>query len=280
VRELLAAAIGQLNSAGVPTAQLDAEVLLVVSLRISRAALHARPERLVADAAARVFQECIGRRQRREPVAYIVGTKEFWSLDFEVTPDVLIPRPETELVVEIATGLLRDLDITRPSVCDLGTGSGCIAVAIAKEAADAIVVATDVSSAALEIARRNATRHDVEGRIELVSGDLFSGLSDRRFDLIVSNPPYVETAEVASLAPEVRCEPALALNGGADGLQTIARLIPAAADHLFAGGWLVMEIGATQGPAVEELARAAGFADIRVEHDYAGLPRVLMARAS
>jgi release factor glutamine methyltransferase len=278
--ELIAWAAERLTAAGAETAHLDAEVLLAHVLRVNRAALHARPERLVPAAAARAFEDAIGRRQQREPLAYIVGHKEFWSLDFEVTQDVLVPRPETEGVVEIATGLLRALEVARPTVCDVGTGSGCIAVAIAKEVSDAAVIATDVSLAALEIAGRNARHHGVEARVEVISSDLFSGLNDRRFDLVVANPPYVEQGAIASLAPEVRREPAVALNGGADGLQTIRRLIPAAAEHLSAAGWLVMEIGATQGSAVEELARAAGLTDIRVDNDDAGLPRILVARVA
>jgi release factor glutamine methyltransferase len=278
VRELIAAAVEQLEAAGVATAQLDAEVLLADSLQISRAMLHAHPERNVADAVVQVFDSRVGRRQRREPVAHILGRREFWSLDFEVTADVLIPRPETELVVELAKRLMKSVE--KPAVCDVGTGSGCIAIAIAKEMPDAMVVATDVSSAALQVARRNAARHAVEGGIELVSCDLFSGLTGRRFELIVSNPPYIDADEMSVLSPEVRREPAPALNGGVAGLQIIRRLIAAASEHLCSGGWLLMEIGATQGPAVEELARDAGYIDIRIESDYAGLPRVLVARAA
>jgi release factor glutamine methyltransferase len=216
------------------------------------------------------------RRARREPVAYLTGEREFYGRAFRVTPDVLIPRPETELVVEAAIQFLAADGGRRAA--DIGTGSGCIAVSIACERPDVGVIATDVSAAALTIARDNATRHGAGG-IRFVEGSLLAGQSGP-FDAIVSNPPYIARADRASLPADVRdYEPAAALFGGDDGLDVIRGLIREAAECLRPGGALIMEIGAGQADAAAGLLRATrGFADIRLQEDLQGIPRVVIAR--
>jgi release factor glutamine methyltransferase len=254
-------------------------VLLAAATGVDRAAALTRPETVVPAPAARVYATLLQRRAAREPLAYVVGYKEFWSLEFEVSPAVLIPRPETELLVEIALELVKDPPSVSPSICDVGTGSGCIAIALARELAHASIVAVDQSAAALEVARRNAVKHAVADRIELVAADLFGAIRSRRFDLVVTNPPYVAAEDLADLEPELRWEPDSALNGGAGGLNIIRRLLAETAAALVPKGWVVMEIGAQQRDAVEALAVECGFTNCRVRLDYAGLPSLLVAQA-
>ena len=284
--ELLAAGAAQLHAAGVDTPRLDAEVLLARASGVDRSGLYARLHTAAADETGSRFASLLDRRARREPIAYITGVQEFWSLPFAVTPVVHIPRPETELVIEAAVRHTREPRPPEgpggradapPRLCDVGTGSGCIAVALARELRDARVVAVDVSGAALELAARNAAMHRVADRIAFVVSDLFDGLApDLRFDVIASNPPYVGCGEPTS--PEIAFEPAAAVAAGGDGLAVIRRLIVEAPRRLRAGGWLVMEFGCEQEVAVRRLAEAAGLADIGVIADLAGLPRVLVAR--
>jgi len=290
---LIADGATALAAAGVSTARLDAEVLLATACGIDRTALYARGRQPVTVAAGQAFAAFLRRRLRREPLQYIVGRQEFWSLDFVVTPDVLVPRPETELLVELVLSLLPPVNLPspsaplfqrggseetgHPSICDLGTGSGCLAVALACELPSARIVAVDQSAAALAVARENAQRLGAE-QIRFVEGDLLAPLADERFDFIVCNPPYIASAVLEQLQPELAWEPHGALDGGADGLDCIRRVIPAAAAQLVSGGWLLMEIGADQGAAVLALAQAAGLRDASVRADYAGLSRVLSAR--
>jgi release factor glutamine methyltransferase len=292
--ELLQAATARLRAVGIDTAQLDAEVLLALALHTDRAGLYARLRNVPsADAAAR-FTPLVERRARREPVAYITGVQEFWSLPFAVNPSVLIPRPETERLVEIACRLWRQGSVSPrradspagdagpnasrgSSVCDVGTGSGCIAVALASELGGATITAVDSSVAALAVAAGNAAAHGVAHRIAFVRGDLFDALDPETcFDLIVCNPPYLAADDV--MTPEVAFEPGAALTAGRDGLAVIRRLIASAPDRLRRSGWLVMELGLGQDVAVRELARAAGLVEIEVEPDLAGIARVLVAR--
>jgi release factor glutamine methyltransferase len=218
----------------------------------------------------------VQRRAAREPIAYIVGHQEFWALDFGVSPAVLIPRPETELVVESALALIADGAVELADVC---TGSGCIAVAIACDRALVRVTATDLSEAALEVAHRNAVRHQVAHRVTFRQADLLAGL-DGIFDVIAANPPYVPEADRASLQPEVRDhEPAVALFAGPDGLQTIRRLVGGAPDRLRPGGTLIFEFGFGQAEAVAELISAtARLKMIELRPDLQGIPRVALAR--
>ena len=239
-----------LLGAGIESAQIDAEVLLRHVLGVEKAQLYsALDERLSTDRQLQ-FQEMLLRRAQREPVAYITGRKEFWSLDFIVTGDVLIPRPETELLVEVGLERLAHFVDKSPLILDLGTGSGVIAVCLTKERRDAGIYAVDISTAALEIAGTNVKRHSVSDRVHLVRGDLFAGLGAKTpgFDLIVSNPPYIRTGEISLLAPEIReWEPMTSLDGGVDGMDTYRRIIGEAHEYLAPGGHIVLEIGADQG---------------------------------
>jgi release factor glutamine methyltransferase len=224
------------------------------------------------------MRELVKRRSAAEPVAYLVGHREFFSLDFEVTRDVLIPRPDTETLVVEVLELLKL--VTKPRILEFGTGSGCIAVSLAVNRPEADIVATDASPATLTVAARNAERHGVAERIEFRSGDLFAPLRDgEQFDLIVSNPPYVPTAEIDRLAADVReHEPRSALDGGADGLDVIRRIVAGAIRHVAAGGWVVLECSPEQVPAVRELFGQAGYGEILVRQDLAGRGRAVCAR--
>ncbi len=282
VGAVLQAATALLSQAGISTAQLDAEVLLACACDVGRAALYARWRDPVPELAFHRFTSMLRRRGQRDPLQYIIGHQEFWSLDFTVTSDVLIPRPETELLVELT---LRKLSQPSESgarvsarICDLGTGSGCIAVALARELPSAEVYALDISAAALAVARMNAHRHGVDARVQLILSDGFSALRGCRFDAIVCNPPYVRSSDLANAQPELRWEPRQALDGGASGVAVIERIVAEARGWLNDGGWLLMEIGAEQGLEAERLAQAAQFGTVAVVPDYAGLPRVLTAR--
>jgi release factor glutamine methyltransferase len=315
--ELVGEAAARLAAAGIDTARLDAEVLLAFALGLSRSAVYARLSELAPAAVAMRLTELVDRRVRREPIAYITGVQEFWSLPFAVTPAVLIPRPETEQLVETVcelaqrwrAALLRgrsapevrsDVDDTRfsaapqryghaearpssadrevagISICDIGTGSGCVAVALARELPGARVVAVDISPDALAIARRNAATHGVRERISFVESDVFDALGTTRFDVVVSNPPYLRPGD--RLCPEIGFEPPTALEAELHGLGIIRRLIAEAPHRLSPGGWLVMEIGADQADAVRAIATEHGLANVAIEHDLAGLPRVLVAQ--
>jgi len=276
IAQLLVEAAATLAAADVGTPRLDAEVLLAAACGMDRTALYGRGHEPVSNRDHATFRTMLARRTAREPLAYIVGRQEFWSLDFQVTADVLIPRPETELLVELALGAV--VHNTNPLLCDLGTGSGCIAVALARELPRAEVWAVDNSPAALHIAATNAQRHGVADRIRFLHSDLFASAGGVRFDAIVANPPYVCSADVERLQPEVRWEPRQALDGGSTGRGVIERVLKTAPEHLVDGGWLLMEIGADQDAAVSALVRGAGFSQVSVRTDYAGLPRVVLAR--
>lgn len=272
-----------LREHGSESPRLDAEVLLAQALQCQRIALYTRFDEEPGEAARAQFRAWVRRRAEGMPVAYLVGHKEFYSLRFRVTSDVLIPRAETEFVV------ITLLDLAarqKPSaaewrVADVGAGSGVIAVCAAKNLAESRVTAVDISSAALLIAAENAQRHGVADRIELIESDLLAALpADAKFDFILSNPPYVRSDEMAELPVDVRqYEPRLALEAGPRGSEIVERLIPQAAERLVAGGWLVVEIS----PRLVEPVRAALAADGRygpmeVTKDLAGLPRVIRAR--
>jgi release factor glutamine methyltransferase len=283
--DLLAAVTRALADSGVAGARLDAEILLAEAWGTDRAGLFARLRAPVPADTQRRFRALAARRAVGEPLQYITGRQEFWSRDFVVTRDVLIPRPETQRLVELALevragrGAATSVGSRSPlRVCDVGTGSGCLALTVACEWPDAEVWALDVSAAALQAAAVNARRLGVAGRVRFVHGDLLDPVAGQDFDLIVSNPPYVPSEEIGLLQRELQWEPRRALDGGADGLAVIRRLLPAAYAHLEPGGVLLMEFGAGQASAVEELARAAGYATGAVRPDDAGLPRVLVAR--
>ena len=255
-------------------AAIDAEVLVRHTLGWDRATLLMRGNEAPPAGFDGRFAELVRRRCGREPVAMIVGEREFWGLAFEVTSDVLVPRPETEFVVEAALELAAAGEVRR--IVDVGTGSGCIAVALAVALPGVEVVATDVSPAALAVAARNAARHGVQARIAFVHGPLLEGVEGRA-DLIVSNPPYVATAEAPTLPPEVLMfEPHGALFGGDDGLDVIRRLLQTAADHLAPCGRLVVEFGFGQAAAVSGLAAAAGWRLVAMRQDLKQIPRVVV----
>ena len=282
VRDAVAAGAKLLRDAGIDSARLDAEVLLRHFLGMEKAELYLGSDLALNAMAEREFQKLLLRRAGREPIAYITGHKEFWSLDLVVTPEVLIPRPETELLVELAFKLSTPRSGTSPrKILDLGTGSGAIAVSLAKELPQARIFAVDISAAAIEIARLNARRHGVEERMGFFCGDLFEAVADERegFDLIVANPPYIRCGDLAGLAPEIRqWEPIMALNGGADGLLYYRRIVAEAGDYLKGGGSILIELGDAMGDAVARLfAAAGGFETAQVYRDYAGKERVIAA---
>ena len=252
-------------------ASLDVDLYARTILGWDRARLLVEQQTGVPAAIEPTLSEWIARRERREPSAYIVGVREFWGLDFAVTPAVLIPRPETEFIVEEAVSLLRGRDASR--MADIGTGSGCVAVAVASETRGCRMVASDVSPQALEVARGNAVRHGVADRIAFVTTSYLDGI-DGMFDVITANPPYVKDGDKPAISRDVRHEPEVALFGGAEGLRDIGGVLDSAAEKLTPGGWLVMEFGYGQEDDVEALvaARPALRLD-RVRHDLQGIPR-------
>ena len=282
VREALRAGAELLHKAGIDSARLDVEVLLRHVLGVKTAELYLDFDLVLNAAAEREFKKLLLRRAGREPVAYITSHREFWSLDFVVTPEVLIPRPETELLVERALKLATRLPgMSALNILDLGTGSGAIAVSLAKELPQARISAVDISAVAIEIACLNARRHGVEDRVEFFCGNLFEPVTAERegYDLIVANPPYIRSGDLPALAPEVwKWEPITALDGGADGLLYYRRIIAAAGDYLKSGGSILLELGDAMGEAVAQLfADAGGFDPAQVYRDYTGKERVIVA---
>ena len=273
IHRILANARARLTAAGISDTEASVEVDLYARtiLGWDRARLLSEQQLPAPDRLEPTFSEWITRRERREPSAYIVGHREFWGLELTVTPDVLIPRPETEFIVEEAVMLLRQS--REPHVADIGTGSGCIAIATASELPGARFVATDVSSSALDVARLNATRHHVGDRIEFVATSYLNGV-DHTFDLITANPPYVRDGDKPGLSRDVRHEPDVALFGGTEGLRDIAGVLDAAVTRLRTGGWLVMEFGFGQEAAVEALVQQRPALRLeRVRADLQGIPR-------
>lgn len=253
------------------SARLDAELLLEYVTGLSRATFRAFPERGLPTQAGWAFQQLVMRRLKGEPIAYICGQQEFWSLLFEVTPAVLIPRPETELLVEQA---LTHLDAqAHVSVLDLGTGSGAVALAIASERKHARVVATDASKDALAIASRNAARLQVTN-VTFLAGNWYAPLAAARFDVIVANPPYIATDDPDVSAEVRKHEPAMALFCGVSGLEALTAIVKDAPRHLAPDGWLLLEHGWKQGPAARDLLVRAGFGNVRSHADLAGHERV------
>jgi release factor glutamine methyltransferase len=263
-----------LSTKGIENARLEAEWLLCAATGLDRVGLYLNFDKPLNDDELASFRSLVARRARREPLQHILGTQEFYGLEFEVSPDVLIPRHDTETLVTEALA-------RRPkarSVLDIGTGSGCIAVALARHLPDAAVTAIDISPAALAVAYRNAGRNEVA--IEFLAGSLLEPVAGRRFDLIVSNPPYIPTTDIDGLEPEVRnFDPRGALDGGSDGLDLYRTLIPAAPEHLNPAGWLLVEVGIGQAPAVVELFRkCADYNPPITACDPGGIERVVGAQ--
>jgi release factor glutamine methyltransferase len=263
------AALRERLAAASPTAALDAELLLAAVLGVDRARLAADPGRMLAAEELFALESLARRRLDGEPVAYLVGRREFWSLDLEVTPDVLVPRPETELLVERTLASVAGL--ANPAVLDLGTGSGAVAIAIAAQRPDAAVTAIDRSPAALVVARRNASRF-APMNLRFLEGDWYAPLAGERFDAIASNPPYVAEGDEALRA--LAREPHVALVSGPEGLESLAAIVEGGAARLVPGGRLLLEHGAGQGEAVRGLLSAAGFTAVATFRDLAGLERV------
>ncbi|MBI5619088.1 MAG: peptide chain release factor N(5)-glutamine methyltransferase [Gammaproteobacteria bacterium] len=264
---------GQLGASDTP--RLDAELLLMAVLGLDRSALFRDADRLVAAADDARYRGLVAARAEGRPVAQLLGVREFWSLEFEVDEHCLVPRPETELLVERALAAIPSGAAVR--IADLGTGSGAIAVAIARERPQSRVVAVDVSPAALAVAARNAARL-APGRVALVRGDWLAAFAPGSFEVIVSNPPYVAADDPLLTTTEIRFEPRAALAAGPDGLSDLGALARQAAAALVAGGRVFLEHGTTQGPAVRALLTAARFADIATARDLAGHERVTSGR--
>jgi len=268
---------------GVLSPRLDAEVLLSEILRCDRAFLLGHPEAPLSAEAEEILGVWVERRSRGLPVAYILGKKEFWSLEFMVTPAVLIPRPETELLVE-ASMQMAERGEKEEAIAEVGCGSGAVVVSLARELREGEFYASDASADALWVARQNAIRHGVAERISFLRGDLLGAFAGRgmegKLDQILANPPYIPSSDICQLPREIRLyEPKQALNGGKDGLSVYRRLIPEARRFLKPGGWLVLEMGEGQGEAISGLlAGSRGFEEVKIFRDYRGIDRVISAR--
>lgn len=274
--QLLGEAARRLDAGGVSTPGLDAQVLLAHCIGRDRRYLYAHPEHELSDRELEQFRSMVVRRMKGEPVAYITERKEFWSLAFAVTPDVLIPRPDTEVLVEAVLNLLKWGENSR--ILEIGTGSGAISIALASELEHASITATDASPEALALAAENALNNAVEGKIVFLCGDLFDPVGGV-YDVVVSNPPYISEEEYDLLSPEVReYEPRRALVAGPDGTEFHRRLVQGAPPFLVDGGWLAMELGAEQRTAVEKMLHDGDYCDIVFHHDYAGIERVVLAK--
>jgi release factor glutamine methyltransferase len=291
LKDSLSAAIVRLTAENVPSPRLNAELLLMFTLSSDRAYLFAHPERKLSTEEESSYEAALAERIRGVPAQYITGHQEFWGMDLIVTPAVLIPRPETEHVIETVleiqnsgvrppTSAKTNSEVRGPKskvrIVDVGTGSGCIALALAKELPHAEIHATDIPPDALEIARANAARHQLERRIHFRQADLLEGLKGE-FDFVVSNPPYVGESEEDQVQLEVRrFEPRNAVFAGPKGTEVIARLIPQASQRLRPGGWLVMEISGTIAEEVRKLLE--GWQEVEVKPDLQSIPRVVMAK--
>jgi len=315
VESCLASGTLVLEQAGIETARLDAECLLAAVLGCPRWQLMLEPHRRLAAEEFGQILRLLQRREQREPLAYILGTREFWSLPFSVSSGVLVPRPETETLVEAALAAWGEMSAARdgasaecpvpsaqlqapsakrqapsdrgreagPTIVDLCTGSGAVAVALAKEIPTARILATDVSWRALRVARANAEQHGVAERITFLRGNLCRAIDgqapEESTDLMVANPPYIPTGELVTLMPEVQWEPRLALDGGADGLRVAREIVETSPSRIRPGGFLLLEIGAEQAEAIQESVAASGqWEPARVRCDLAGRPRVVVAR--
>lgn len=279
VRELQAKAERQLYSRKVPEAEVNVELILAHVLGCRRPEVRLNGARSLSAKQEHQAWHLVLERSKRIPMAYVLGTQEFMGLELRVTPSVLIPRPETEELVQTVVDLAR---MTKAAhLLDIGTGSGCVSVALAHLLPEAQIVATEISPAALELAEKNARAHDLGRRIRFLKADLFQ--PGRRAakgwaDIAVSNPPYIPTAELPKLEPEVLREPRLALDGGQDGLDAIKAIINEAPIDLKPGGWLVLEIGHDQDAAVRRLLAEAGYVEVQVRPDAQGVPRIALGR--
>lgn len=276
--DALTSAIQRLTSAQVPSPRMNAELLLMFTLARDRAFLYGHPEHELTGEEQARYEDALARRARGIPAQYITGHQEFWGMDFVVSPAVLIPRPETEHVVEeLLARVRRTPSPANPRIIDVGTGSGCIALALAKDLPHAEIHATDISAAALELARANAARLQLESRVQFHEGDLLEAIGKNSFDFVVSNPPYVGESEEDAVQLEVRkFEPRSAVFAGPTGLEVIERLIPEAREVLKPGGQLVMEISGTIASSVRELL--VGWKNVQITKDLQGIERIVTAQ--
>lgn len=272
---------GYLDKKGIATARLDGELLLAHILATDRTHLYMNFDQPLTEQELTDFKALLQRRAEHEPLQYITGEQEFWSMPFRVNPSVLIPRPETELLVEEgAKALCRDFPDEALKVLDIGTGSGALAAALASELKEAVVTGVDISKDAIIIARENIERNGLSSRVVILEGDLFGPVAGAKFHLIVSNPPYIPKGDLATLQPEVKdFEPLSALDGGEDGLDYYRQIIPSAPGFLVPGGWLMFEHGAGQSLDIVRLFEKTGcFEEITSVNDYAGLDRLVKGK--
>lgn len=279
VHDILNDAAHALENAGIPSARLDAEVLLSFCLNCDRLEFLKNPDMKISDEQFTGFTNLIARRLHWEPVAYITGRKNFWTFSLEINKAVLIPRPDTEIIVEETLDVCRKTESAKLKILDIGTGSGAIALALAKEIPFAEIIATDISASALALARKNAHALHLENKIDFRQGDLFDPVEEV-FDIIVSNPPYISEEEYKKLPAGVKdYEPAAALLAGKKGTEFFETLLDQAPGYLKKNGWLLLEIGAKQEKDIRGLLEESGFFErITLRRDYAGLPRVMRAR--
>jgi release factor glutamine methyltransferase len=280
IAEALKEAGERLRAASVPNDLLDAQTLLAEAGGFDRTYLIINFNQQLSESILSEFRTMVDRRAAGEPLQYITGRQEFFGLDFEVTPDVLIPRPETELIVEEAIRIVQQDGVARPVMVDVGAGSGCIAVTLARELADARVIASDVSEAALRVARRNAARHGLGDRIDFIASDLLDAFAEEEFaDFILSNPPYVSEKEMPSLQREVRdWEPRTALTDSNDGLSLYRRLFKDAPSRLRSGGHLICEMGYTQSEMISNMIDRRVWGAPKLLDDLQGIPRTIVLR--
>jgi release factor glutamine methyltransferase len=280
IAETLKRASEYLREASVPNDLLDAQTLLAEALSRDRTYLIINFNKLLSDEERIKYQALIERRASGEPLQYITGHQEFFGLEFEVTPDVLIPRPETEIIIEETMSITQQAGLKRPLIVDVGTGSGCLAVTLAREIDRSRVIATDISTSALRVAKRNAARHGMISRIDLIAANLFDAFAEIPFaDIIISNPPYVSRQELATLQREVRdWEPRVALTDFEDGLTFYRRLLKDAPARLKPGGHLICEMGYTQSDAIAAMIDPAVWSAPRILRDLQGIPRTIVSQ--
>lgn len=276
ISDAIASAAEELENAGIPDPVREAGSLVQFAIARDRAFVVSHPEYELTDQELKIFTDAVSRRVAREPYQQIVGRQEFCSLDFVVTPDVLIPRPETETLVERAIEIIGEREAR---ILEIGVGSGCISVSILKNCPKVSVLAVDISRAAIEVAKRNAAMHGVDGRLTIEDSDVYDDLDPQQFELIVSNPPYVPLADIATLQPEVRDhEPHVALTDGSSGLSIIERIVAGAPEYLKPQGHLLIEIGFGQHERVDSLFDRGIWTHVEFLADLQGIPRIVTAQ--
>jgi len=276
LKAAISASSDQLRKAGIAEPLMEARSLIAIALKRHKSFIYAYPEYELSASELESYLCLVARRAKREPYQHIVGKQEFFGLDFLVSPDVLIPRPETEVLVEETLKILNAVD--SPVICEIGIGSGCISIAILKNSPTATSFALDISEFALALAKRNAEQHEVGERLRLIRSDLFKAISDRKFDVIVSNPPYVPLGDLEHLQPEVRdFEPHSALTDGGSGLSIIERIVADSPERLHSGGRLLLEIGFGQAERVREMFRNDLWRSVYFLADLQQIPRTVVA---